>query len=342
MKQPFFTLLPITIRSLQTGLLLGLIISNLAPQAHARFESIFDGKTLDDWEGRSDLWKVEDGAIVGSKVGKEIEANTFLIYTGSKVRNFHLKVKLRMTGENNSGNHVSRSNQPKACPMVCPDRKWTFIPNLNTPACIIVKKTGRGIIAQRGQKVTVPAELNDKGKTTPKVTGKLPMEPVFNLSEWNEYEIIALNKRSIHIINGVVTVDVTDHDETTKLTGAISGFQLHRGPDMTIYVKDVQLSHLRGAEARETMRAALGLRVKKKMKASPEGLAVNENRATPVDKITVPEGFKVELLYSVPWGHAGFLGEPRARRQKSPHCQRSVWSALPLSGPSAGPTPRSR
>ncbi len=262
MKQRFFTLPANRTRSLQIGLLIGLFIGSLAPQSQARFESIFDGKTLDDWEGRSDLWKVEDGAIVGSKVGMEIEANTFLIYTGSKVRNFHLKVKLRMTGENNSG-IMYRAQTNEGVPYGLSGPQMDIHPKFEYTGMYYSEKTGRGIIAQRGQKVTVPAELNDKGKTTPKVTGKLPMEPVFNLSEWNEYEIIALNKRSIHIINGVVTVDVTDHDETTKLTGAI-GFQLHRGPDTTIYVKDVQLSHLRGAEARETMRAALGLQAKKK------------------------------------------------------------------------------
>lgn len=56
---------------------------------------------------------------------------------------------------------------------------------------------------------------------------------------------------------------------------------------------------------------------KKKIEEFPEGLAVNENRATPVDKITVPKGFQVELLYSVPgdthgsWVNLGLDGKNR-------------------------------
>lgn len=41
--------------------------------------------------------------------------------------------------------------------------------------------------------------------------------------------------------------------------------------------------------------------------ALKEGVATNENRATPVDKIRVAEDFQVELLYSVP-------GEPKRCR----------------------------
>ncbi|MEY3032897.1 MAG: hypothetical protein RLZZ622_1372, partial [Planctomycetota bacterium] len=32
---------------------------------HAGFVSIFDGKSLDGWEGKPEFWRVEDGAIVG-------------------------------------------------------------------------------------------------------------------------------------------------------------------------------------------------------------------------------------------------------------------------------------
>jgi len=40
-------------------------------------------------------------------------------------------------------------------------------------------------------------------------------------------------------------------------------------------------------------------------KAGPSGAAVGENKATPVDRIKAPAGFKVELLYSVPGAEQG-------------------------------------
>ena len=127
---------------------------------------------------------------------------------------------------------------------------------LQYPQVHPVSESGAAIVAQRGQKVLVPKELNKKGKTTPQVKGDLGTEPNFDLSEWNDYEIIVTGRRSIHKINGVITVDVTDHDPSLVLKGAIA-FQLHRGPEMTIYVKDVELRHLKGGQLKEALKEAL-------------------------------------------------------------------------------------
>ena len=32
---------------------------------HEGYISLFDGKTLDGWDGKPGLWRVEDGVIVG-------------------------------------------------------------------------------------------------------------------------------------------------------------------------------------------------------------------------------------------------------------------------------------
>jgi hypothetical protein len=53
-----------------------------------------------------------------------------------------------------------------------------------------------------------------------------------------------------------LTVDVIDNNPRTRASGAI-GFQLHRGPEMTIYVKDVEVRHLGGVEAAKAIEAAL-------------------------------------------------------------------------------------
>lgn len=52
------------------------------------FEPIFDGKSLAGWMGRPELWRVEDGSIVGSTAKTEISNNTFLIYQNAEVGDF--------------------------------------------------------------------------------------------------------------------------------------------------------------------------------------------------------------------------------------------------------------
>ena len=231
-------------------------------RAQDGFDSLFNGNDLDGWEGQAELWEVRDGLIVGSTEGHSIANNTFLIHRDSKPANFHLKMKLKMGGNNNSG-IMYRAQDIEGISHALSGPQLDVHPKLEYQGMYYSEKTGRGIVAQRGQKVTVAEELNAKGRTTPKVTGQLGKEPVFDLSEWNEYEVIAVNKRHIHLINGVVTVEVIDRDPSTASSGVI-GIQLHQGPPMTVEVKDIAVKSLRGAEARETIRAALDRPVKKK------------------------------------------------------------------------------
>ena len=231
----------------------------ISSQASAQeYKSLFNGKDLSGWEGDPALWKVEDGNIVGSTIGTTIEANTFLVGDGIEVTNFHLKLKLRMTGTNNSG-VMYRAQSLDDVPFGLKGPQMDIHPRLEYQGMYYSEKTGRGIVAQRGQKVLVPADLNDKGKTTPQVRGDLGKDPAFDLSEWNTYEVIAMGRRSVHKINGVITVDVVDRDPTTVTKGLI-GLQLHRGAEMTIYAKDIEVRNgIKAAEARELIE-------KKKMK----------------------------------------------------------------------------
>ena len=46
-----------------------LAISQTCPAAEEDgFKSIFDGKTLEGWDGKEQFWSVEDGAITGRTI----------------------------------------------------------------------------------------------------------------------------------------------------------------------------------------------------------------------------------------------------------------------------------
>ena len=78
-------------------LFLALVALVAPPAAHADpneeaegFRWLFDGKTLNGWEGNPELWSVEDGGeIVGRTTDeKPIPGNTFLIWRGGTVADF--------------------------------------------------------------------------------------------------------------------------------------------------------------------------------------------------------------------------------------------------------------
>jgi hypothetical protein len=69
---------------------------------HTGFKEIFDGKTLNNWDGTPDLWSVQNGEIVGLACPDKPAGTTFLIYKGSEPGDFELKMELKLE-RGNSG-----------------------------------------------------------------------------------------------------------------------------------------------------------------------------------------------------------------------------------------------
>ena len=80
------------------------------------FRPIFDGKSLEGWDGDPRLWRVEDGAITGETTTENLaERNTFLIWRGGKPADFELKAEFRMPnpGFANSGIQIRSWEGPQ-------------------------------------------------------------------------------------------------------------------------------------------------------------------------------------------------------------------------------------
>ncbi|MEP0711033.1 MAG: DUF1080 domain-containing protein, partial [Algoriphagus sp.] len=68
------------------------------------FVPIFDGKTLDGWDGNPVYWSVKDGAITGEITPETLlKANTFLIWQGGQPGDFELKADFKISESGNSG-----------------------------------------------------------------------------------------------------------------------------------------------------------------------------------------------------------------------------------------------
>ena len=63
---------------------------------HAGFVPIFDGKTLQGWEGDPTVWHVEEGAIVGRASAEHPVPNTYLSYHGTPAHDFDLKLEVKV------------------------------------------------------------------------------------------------------------------------------------------------------------------------------------------------------------------------------------------------------
>ncbi|MEQ8419138.1 MAG: DUF1080 domain-containing protein, partial [Arenibacter algicola] len=68
------------------------------------FVQIFDGKTLDNWEGDPNYWRVENGNLVGELTPTTLlKNNTFIIWQGGQPADFELNLEFRIAEAGNSG-----------------------------------------------------------------------------------------------------------------------------------------------------------------------------------------------------------------------------------------------
>jgi putative heme-binding domain-containing protein len=312
-------------------LLLSLLFASFA-SAQDGFKPLFNGKDLTGWDGNPELWSVEDGCITGKTTGPEqLAYNQFLIWRGGKVKNFELHAKIKETG-NNTGIQYRSKELPE-------NGKWSIggyqcdIHPATANNAMVYEERGRGIIVQNGQGVVIdPAGKRWLASEH---------EPVkVDIAQWHEYTVIAQGNHLIHKIDGQVTIDLLDFEESKRAFEGLLAFQIHRGPAMNVQIKDVMLKELpdggvisfeksaipsdaqiieakapakgkgKGKAQPPAAAPAKGDAKGKAAKVKPKrpdavGPAIGANVATPVTNIKTLPDFKVELLYSVPGGEQG-------------------------------------
>ena len=78
--------------------------SNKPLKDTAVFTNIFDGKTFNGWKADTSVWHIENECFVGEVTpSKQIQTNSFLIYTRSQAGDFELKAKFKISKGGNSG-----------------------------------------------------------------------------------------------------------------------------------------------------------------------------------------------------------------------------------------------
>lgn len=80
---------------------------------HTGWKSMFDGETLQGWDGNKDIWRVESGAIVAESTCEKPVGTTYLIWQGGEPGDFELKAELKGEGAGiNSGIQYRSFIQP--------------------------------------------------------------------------------------------------------------------------------------------------------------------------------------------------------------------------------------
>lgn len=199
------------------------MIAGIALTARAAAAELFDGKTLDGWEGDPKWWRVQDGAITGGSVTEKVPRNFFLATTRS-FQNFELRLKLKLTGVPNTG-LINSGVQLRSVRVPSSTEMSGYQ--------VDVGEGWWGKLYDESRRKKVIGESADPAAVTAAV------KP----SEWNEFRIRTEGARIRSWINGVAAVDYTETEPNIAQDGHVA-IQIHSGGIALVQVKDVRIEEL--------------------------------------------------------------------------------------------------
>jgi hypothetical protein len=194
------------------------LIGNQAAGDEPGFKTLFDGQTLDGWEGNLEMFRVEDGAIVGGTLEKRVPRNEFLC-ARDEFGDFELRLLFKLIGQGANAGVQLRSRR---------------IPNHHEM---------RGYQADLGDGWW--GSLYDESRRNKVLLAADPqlIKLVLKHDDWNDYTIRCEGPRIQLWINGEQTVDYTEPDAAIEQQGLI-GLQIHGGPPSEAWYRNIRIKKL--------------------------------------------------------------------------------------------------
>ncbi|MEM6688792.1 MAG: DUF1080 domain-containing protein [Planctomycetota bacterium] len=222
-----------------------------APPEPSDMVSIFDGETLEGWDGDPRLWSVRDGAIYGETTKeKSAKGNTFIIWQGGNVSDFELRLSFKCNEVNNSGiqyrsEHVTEgkgaSNDWVVRGYQHEIRNEEDFPNV--PGFIYDEKGSRKRICAAGEQAIWTADGKQSIRTD--LISKEEFRELMKVGDWNDVVIIAKGDRINHYLNGRLILDFIDQHPEKALDSGVLALQLHAGKPMWTSFKNIRIRELK-------------------------------------------------------------------------------------------------
>ena len=183
------------------------------------FVSLYDGKSFDGWEGNLDVFRIEDGAIVGGSLKERVVRNEFLT-TAREYTDFELRLEFKLLGGDraNAGIQIRSQRMPGHHEMI-------------------------GYQADMGNGWW--GCLYDESRRKKVLAGPVKEDPdkIVKQNQWNDYRILCEGRRIRLWINGKPTVDYTEPEEAIPQKGLI-GLQIHGGPPSEAWYRNIRIKEL--------------------------------------------------------------------------------------------------
>ncbi|MEC9091426.1 MAG: family 16 glycoside hydrolase, partial [Planctomycetota bacterium] len=200
------------------------------------FTNLLNGNGLRGWSGDAKYWSLRNGVLTGTTDGT-LKRNHFLTWKGSTIRNFELRVKVKISGGGNSGIQYRGRSRPEVGLDSVSGYQCDIVANNPKYNGMLYEEKGRRILSHTGEKVIVAPDGQ------PWVIGQLPVQE-FKPGVWHDFRVLVEGNHHRHWIDGHPTADLIDLDEEGRCLEGVLAVQVHVGPAMNIQYKEFQIKHL--------------------------------------------------------------------------------------------------
>ncbi len=231
-------------------------------EADMGYAKIFNGTSLEGWDGDTTYWRAESGSLIGEVTPTTLlKKNTFIIWQGGQPDDFELKLEFRITKAGNSGINYRSERLDSIAYALRGYQADIDGKNMYTGQNYEERK--RTTLAYRGEKTSItsqenPSELGSLRANVKKnawqdrkVLASLgnsdSLKTKIKTSDWNRCHLVIKGNRLQHYINDILMSDVIDNDTINRKFSGFSGFlgvQVHVGPPMKVEYRNIRIKNL--------------------------------------------------------------------------------------------------
>jgi len=217
-----------------------LLLAFAGTAAGADAVSLFNGRDLSGWEGDTAVWSVRDGVIRGeTSLVHPAFSNTFLIWKDGTLKDFELRLKVRLSSGNSGVQYRSKDLG-----------HWVVagyqaeIANEPGAAGFLYEEKGRKFLAYLGEAVRI--DPRGRREVYARLAEKEQYQgwPYYLPKAWNAYQIVAKGNYLAHYVNGFKTIELIDEESGRRASEGVLALQIHAGLPMTVEFRDISLKRL--------------------------------------------------------------------------------------------------
>lgn len=220
-----------------------------ATQDVVEFTPLFDGQSLEGWDGDERFWSVKNGVLTGQTTADvKTKKNTFLIYSKREFGDFELRFSYRVSGGNSGVQYRSQIVSKWVVKGLQADFEDRMHQGNDRFSGMFFEENGRMFMGQRGDVVIVRSNTARPKKPIIEkiatVGSNEALEKHIRRDAWNDYIVIARGDVFLHIINGHVMSVGIDEDKLNATSSGVVAWQLHSGPPLKTEMKNVRIREL--------------------------------------------------------------------------------------------------